>query len=125
MLRTYAVMSQRARPRKAADRALGAASAAAREKWSALQHLAGQLRALPKGPPHGEEGVAPHDDAAATELEAALAAVGAPDPNAPSGSGQHYPSAGIVLFHHAQTQGRASKKGVLSGSTDSAGARFL
>ena len=91
MLKTYAVMSQRARPRKAAERALGITAAAAREKWSALQHLAGQLQALPGGPLHGKEEEAPHDQAAAAVLEAALAAAGGPDPSAPGGPGQQSP----------------------------------
>ena len=98
MLKTYAVMSQRARPRKAAERALGVAAAAAREKWSALQHLAGQLQALPEGPPRGEEEGAPHDEAAAAVLEAALAAAGGPDPSAQSGSGQQSPLCSDLLL---------------------------
>lgn len=85
MLKTYMVMSQRVRPRKAAEKGLQAATAVVREKWHALQHLANQLQSLPEKAAKGEAGV--DNEATAAALEAALAAASR-DPSEPSGPGE-------------------------------------
>ena len=85
MLKTYSVMSQRVRPRKAAEKGVAAAAAAVREKWGALQHLYNQLQSLPENPAAGKGG--PQDEAAAAALEAVMAA-SLPDAAEASGSGE-------------------------------------
>lgn len=84
MLKTYTTMSQRVRPRKAAEKGVAAAAAVVREKWGALQHLHNQLQSLPENPARGEDG--PHDEAAVAALAAALAAASR-DQGELSGSG--------------------------------------
>ena len=85
MLKTYAVMSQRVRPRKAAEKGVAAAEAVVRERWGALQHLYNQLQSLPENPSAGSDG--PEDEATAAALDAVMAEAG---PAEPSGSGQHW-----------------------------------
>ena len=85
MLRTYAVMSQRVRPRKAAEKGVATAAAAVREKWGALQHLHNQLQSLPEHPAGGQDG--PQDEAAAAVLDTVMAAASSNHAE-PSGSGE-------------------------------------
>ncbi len=85
MLKTYSVMSQRVRPRKAAEKGVVAAAAAVRERWGALQHLYNQLQSLPENPVTGGDG--PQDEATAAALDAAMAAASR-DQAEPSGSGE-------------------------------------
>lgn len=85
MLKTYSVMSQRARPRKAAEKGVAAAAAVVREKWGALQHLYNQLQSLPENTAGGKDGS--QDEAAAAALDAVMAAASS-DHAEPSGSGE-------------------------------------
>ena len=85
MLKTYATMSQRVRPRKAAERGVTAAAAVVREKWGALQHLYNQLQSLPENPAKGEG--TGNDEGPSAALEAAYAAASADQADQPSESG--------------------------------------
>ncbi len=85
MLKTYAVMSQRVRPRKAAEKGVAAAEAVVRERWGALQHLYNQLQSLPENPAAGTDDL--QDEATAAALDAVMAEAGR-DPAEPSGSGE-------------------------------------
>ena len=86
MLRTYATISQRVRPRKAAERGVTAAAAVVREKWGALQHLYNQLQSLPENAVRGEgDG---NDEVPSAALEAAYAAASADQEGQPSASGE-------------------------------------
>ena len=85
MLKTYATMSQRVRPRKAAERGVTVAAAVVREKWGALQHLYNQLQSLPENPAKGEGNG--NDEIPSAALEAAYAAASADQADQPSASG--------------------------------------
>ena len=85
MLKTYATMSQRVRPRKAAERGVATAAAVVREKWGALQHLYNQLQSLPENPAKGEGNG--NDEVPSAALEAAYAAASADQADQPSASG--------------------------------------
>ena len=86
MLKTYSVMSQRVRPRKAAEKGVVAAAAVVRERWGALQHLYNQLQSLPENPVGCRDG--PQDEAALAALDAVMAEA-SKDLAEPSGSGEH------------------------------------
>ena len=86
MLKTYSTMSQRVRPRKAAERGVTVAAAVVREKWGALQHLYNQLQSLPENPAKGEG--SGNDEVPSAALEAAYAAASADQADQPSESGK-------------------------------------